>query len=60
MLGQIQECGCIALPEALQELTELYPGATYNIEVMPEGKGLVLFPVKTKSSEDIELGTHCS
>ena len=33
MIGRVQKCGCIALPDDLQEQTGLYPGATFEIEV---------------------------
>jgi bifunctional DNA-binding transcriptional regulator/antitoxin component of YhaV-PrlF toxin-antitoxin module len=59
MVGRVQECGCIALPEELQELTGLYPGATYEIELYAEGHGLVLVPLETRESAPPELGSKC-
>jgi hypothetical protein len=59
MVGKVQECGCIALPESLQEKTGLYPGATYQIEIMPEGAGLFLLPLETCTPADPSPGTRC-
>ena len=59
MEGIVQECGCIALPEALQAKTGLYPGATFEIEVTPDGTELILTPLKTCFPSDLKLGTKC-
>jgi hypothetical protein len=59
MVGKIQECGCIALPESLQEKTGLYPGATYQIEVTPEGTGILLLPLEVSTPADLNPGTRC-
>jgi hypothetical protein len=59
MVGRVQECGCIALPEELQELTGLYPGATYEIKISAEGRALVLLPLETRQSKLPKLGTEC-
>jgi hypothetical protein len=60
MIGKVQECGCIALPEALQQQTGLYPGATYQIEIAPQGAGLLLLPLETaEAPEEIKPGTRC-
>ena len=59
MVGRVQECGCIALPEELQELTGLYPGATYEIVVNPHGSGLVLVPLETEQPKLPKLGAEC-
>jgi hypothetical protein len=59
MVGRVQECGCIALPESLQEQTGLYPGATYQIEVTPEGTGLLLLPMETRQPNDLNPATRC-
>jgi bifunctional DNA-binding transcriptional regulator/antitoxin component of YhaV-PrlF toxin-antitoxin module len=59
MVGRVQECGCIALPEELQELTGLYPGATYEIEVSAEGRRLVLVPLESGQTRLPKLGTKC-
>jgi hypothetical protein len=58
MVGRVQECGCIELPEALQKQTGLYPGATYHIQISPEGKGLLLLPVEIKQPTDPKPGTQ--
>jgi len=59
MVGRVQECGCIALPEELQELTGLYPGTAYKIEVSAEGRGLVLVPLERGQTRLPKLGTKC-
>jgi hypothetical protein len=59
MVGTVQECGCIALPESLQQQTGLYPGATYQIEVTPDGTGLLLLPLEARKPVDLNPGTRC-
>lgn len=59
MIGRVQECGCIALPEPIQERTGLYPGATYEIEVTEEGNGVLLRPVETRQPSDTKQGAGC-
>jgi len=59
MVGRVQECGCIALPEELQELTGLYPGATYEIVLAAEGTEIVLRPVETRPKGTPEPGSQC-
>jgi bifunctional DNA-binding transcriptional regulator/antitoxin component of YhaV-PrlF toxin-antitoxin module len=59
MVGRVQECGCIALPEELQAKTGLYPGATYEIEVSAEGNGLVLVPLEAGQSKLPKLAAEC-
>jgi len=60
MVGRVQECGCIALPEELQAETGLYPGATYEIEVSSQGTGIILRPVDRQQSADLKPGTRCA
>jgi hypothetical protein len=59
MMGRVQECGCIALPEPVQEQTGLYPGATYRIEITEEGTGVLLRPVETRQPSDAKPGARC-
>ena len=59
MIGRVQECGCIALPEPLQEQTGLYPGATYEIEVTQDGAGLLLRPLETGETGEPRVGASC-
>jgi len=59
MTGRVHECGCIALPETLQAQTGLYPGATYSIEVMPEGAGVILLTMEPKQPSEPNRGDHC-
>jgi hypothetical protein len=59
MEGIVQECGCIALPEALQAKTGLYPGATFEIEVTQDGTELILTPLKRRPPGNPKPGTKC-
>jgi bifunctional DNA-binding transcriptional regulator/antitoxin component of YhaV-PrlF toxin-antitoxin module len=59
MIGRVQECGCIALPERVQEQTGLYPGATYEIEIASDGTALLLRPLETRQATDPKPGAHC-
>jgi bifunctional DNA-binding transcriptional regulator/antitoxin component of YhaV-PrlF toxin-antitoxin module len=59
MEGTVQECGCIALPEALQAKIGLYPGATFEIEVTPDGTELILTPLKTCTPSNPKPGIKC-
>jgi bifunctional DNA-binding transcriptional regulator/antitoxin component of YhaV-PrlF toxin-antitoxin module len=59
MIGRVQECGCIALPEAVQERTGLYPGATFDIEVTQEGSVVLLRPLETRQPGEPNPGAHC-
>jgi hypothetical protein len=56
--GRVQDCGCIALPDDLQEKTGLYPGATYRIEISAEGY-LVLVPLQTQPLAGPKPGARC-
>jgi len=56
--GRVQDCGCIALPEAFQEQTGLYPGAIYRVEISAEGH-LVLIPLQTQPRPEREPGVRC-
>jgi bifunctional DNA-binding transcriptional regulator/antitoxin component of YhaV-PrlF toxin-antitoxin module len=60
MVGRVQECGCIALPEELQELTGLYPGATYEIALAAEGTEIVLRPLDGQKPGEPKPGTRCA
>jgi hypothetical protein len=59
MNGRVQECGCIALPEAVQEQTGLYAGATYEIEITEEGAAVLLRPIEKGQPSDTAQGVHC-
>jgi len=54
----VQNCGCIALAPEVQEQTGLYPGVTFRVEVTPD-KRIILVPIETKSSSELEGGTTC-
>jgi hypothetical protein len=56
--GRVQDCGCISLPENLQEQTGLYPGATYQIELTSD-RHLVLIPVTPQSRPESKPGARC-
>jgi|HubBroStandDraft_1064217.scaffolds.fasta_scaffold35947_4 hypothetical protein len=60
MEGQVQDCGCIALPESLQQKTGLYPGATYELKLTPDGTAIVLQPVTTAHPAAIKPGVQCA
>jgi hypothetical protein len=59
MTGRVQDCGCIALTEALQEQTGLYPGATYTIELNPDGS-LQLVPLEKRPPSEPACGAQCA
>jgi hypothetical protein len=59
MEGRAQDCGCIALPESLQQKTGLYPGATYEIELTQDGTAIVLQPVNTAQPAALKPGAQC-
>lgn len=59
MTGQVQSCGCIALPEELQAKTGLYPGATFIIE-SPEGSDdLLIRTLEARQPAQPVPGTMC-
>lgn len=57
-MGQVQDCGCIALAPEVQEQTGLFPGATFRIELTAD-KRVVLIPLETKSASDMKQGASC-
>ena len=59
MIGRVKECGCIALPEGVQEQTGLYPGATFDIEVTEEGMAILLRPLETRKPSEPNPGARC-
>lgn len=59
MTGRVQDCGRIALPEALQEKTGLYPGATYTIALNPDGS-LHLVPSDERPPSEPPRGAQCA
>ena len=60
MVGRVQECGCIALTEDLQQQTGLFPGATFEITVVPDGTDLLLHPLETQPPSDPISGVQCA
>jgi bifunctional DNA-binding transcriptional regulator/antitoxin component of YhaV-PrlF toxin-antitoxin module len=59
MMGRVQECGCIALPEEVQKQVGLYPGATYEIEVTEDGAAVLLRPVERSQPGEPRIGASC-
>ncbi len=59
MLGRVQDCGCIALPEDLQQKTGLYPGAIFDIDLDSDGHALLLRPLETREKSHINSGAQC-
>jgi hypothetical protein len=59
MTGQVQSCGCIALPEEFQARTGLYPGATFAIETAPDGNGLLIRTIQPKQPDQPVPGVTC-
>jgi hypothetical protein len=55
---QVQDCGCIALPEEIQQQTGLRPGATFGIDVHADGS-LTLHFVEPASSSQPVSGATC-
>jgi bifunctional DNA-binding transcriptional regulator/antitoxin component of YhaV-PrlF toxin-antitoxin module len=58
MIGRVQKCGCIALPDSVQEQTGLHPGATYEIEVSQDGAAVLLRPIETAQPSEPEPGVR--
>jgi hypothetical protein len=59
--GSVQDCGCIAIPEALQTAFHLGPGARFRIEAAGNGSHLLLIPLESSAaSTDPRLGAACT
>ena len=56
--GRVQDCGCIALPEDIQEQTGLYPGATYRIE-LTSNRQILLIPISPQARPEPQTGVRC-
>ena len=59
MVGRVQDCGCIALPDEVQQKTGLYPGATFQIEFTLDGTGLLLQPLETRPPCAPKPASYC-
>jgi bifunctional DNA-binding transcriptional regulator/antitoxin component of YhaV-PrlF toxin-antitoxin module len=59
MMGRVQECGCIALPEDIQKQSGLYPGATYEIEITEDGAVVLLRPLQPSLPREPSIGASC-
>ena len=59
MVGRVQDCGCLALSEDMQEQTGLFPGATFEKTVAPNGVGLLLKPLEIRPPSDPKPGVQC-
>jgi len=55
----VQECGCIALPEELQQKTGLYPGASFQFEVAEDGSSITLNAIQRTQPSDLKQGVVC-
>lgn len=58
MIGRVQECGCIALPEEVQKQVGLYPGASYEMELTEDG-AVVLRPLEPSQPGEPSIGASC-
>jgi hypothetical protein len=59
MIGRVQECGCIALPEDVQKKAGLFPGATYEIEIAEDGASVLLRPLEPSQPGEPSIGASC-
>jgi hypothetical protein len=57
--GQVQPCGCIALPEDVQQQSGLYPGATYTMEITEDGAAILLRTLEPSQPGEPNLGISC-
>jgi hypothetical protein len=55
----VQECGCIALPEELQQKTGLYPGASFQFEVAEDGSSITLASIHRTQPSHLKQGAVC-
>ena len=58
MVGRVQECGCIALPEEVQKQVGLYPGVSYEMELTDDG-AVVLRPQEPSCAGEPSIGASC-
>ena len=60
LTGRVQPCGCIALPEELQQRAGLYPGARYTLKITEESTVILLRTLKEPAQPaDPALGVTC-
>src|SRR5258708_1753107 len=56
----VQDCGCIALPEELQERTGLYPGASFEFEAAEDGSSVTLTSIqRVPKPDEPPVGASC-
>jgi hypothetical protein len=55
----VQDCGCIALPDELQKLTGLYPGAVFRFEVAEDGSSVTLTSIQRTHPAEPKLVAAC-
>jgi hypothetical protein len=55
----VQDCGCIALPEELQEFTGLYPGAAFQFEAAEDGSSVTLTSIQRTHPAEPKSGATC-
>jgi hypothetical protein len=56
---KVQDCGCIALPEEVQQQTGLGPGAWFQLAVAEDGRSVTLTSISPPHSFEIPSGTTC-
>jgi hypothetical protein len=56
--GSVLDCGCIALPEELQQKSGLYPGAKFKWRLHPDGS-LVIIPLTRVAESAASPGVQC-
>jgi bifunctional DNA-binding transcriptional regulator/antitoxin component of YhaV-PrlF toxin-antitoxin module len=57
---RVQDCGCIALPEELQERTGLYPGASFELEAAEDGSSVTLTSIqRAPKLDEPSVGASC-
>ncbi len=55
---RVQDYGCVALPDEIQKMTGLYPGATFTLKLKGDGN-VLLVPVKRSQPSMIQSGVSC-
>jgi hypothetical protein len=56
---KVQDCGCIALPEEVQQQTGLRPGASFQLAVAEDGRSVTLHSISPPLCFEIPSGTTC-
>jgi hypothetical protein len=56
---KVQDCGCISLPEDLQKVTGLYPGASFQFQVAEDGSRVILTSIQRTHPTEPSQGVTC-